>query len=120
VSEPDVDVPPNLRGGVFANDVRVYGDLDESTIDFIRLDPEEPLNRSACRPCRRFALVHTEGEDRSGAVSDVNTPRELPPGWRRMRLKLREPTPEEAEYLRRYREKRDAVLKQRLRDLYGR
>jgi len=30
-----------LQGGVFANDVRVYDDLDVVTIDFLRLDPRD-------------------------------------------------------------------------------
>jgi hypothetical protein len=37
--EPDISVPPHLAGGAWANDVFVYGGLDEFTVDFVRLDP---------------------------------------------------------------------------------
>ena len=41
MSEPGYEVPQQLRAGVWANDVDVYGDLDELTIDFVRTDPQE-------------------------------------------------------------------------------
>ena len=40
--EPHIDVPYELRGGVWANHVDVFGDVDETTLDFIRLDPRDP------------------------------------------------------------------------------
>jgi hypothetical protein len=45
VSEPErgIDVPPHLRGGVWANHVDVYGDIEELTFDFARLDPRDPI-----------------------------------------------------------------------------
>ena len=44
MSEPEreIDVPYELRGGVWANDVDVFGDVEEATIDFVRLDPRDP------------------------------------------------------------------------------
>ncbi len=39
--EPEVVVPPGLEGGVFANVVRVFDDVDYVTIDFVRLDPRD-------------------------------------------------------------------------------
>jgi hypothetical protein len=43
VSEPerDIDVPYELRGGVWANDVDVFADLEEATLDFLRIDPRD-------------------------------------------------------------------------------
>jgi hypothetical protein len=40
--ERDVDVPPDLQGGVWANDVDVFGDVEESTLDFVRIEPRDP------------------------------------------------------------------------------
>jgi len=40
--EPEIDVPPQLAGGAFANDVYVYDDPEHVTIDFVRLDPRDP------------------------------------------------------------------------------
>jgi hypothetical protein len=44
VSEPerDIDVPLNVRAGVWANDVDVFGDIEDVTLDFLRLEPREP------------------------------------------------------------------------------
>ncbi len=42
MSEPDegeYDVPRELRAGAWANDVDVFGDVDELTLDFVRTDP---------------------------------------------------------------------------------
>ena len=41
MSEPEreIDVPYELRGGVWANHVDVFGDAQEATLDFARLDP---------------------------------------------------------------------------------
>jgi hypothetical protein len=39
--ERDVAVPPNVRAGVRANDVEVFGDLNDATIDFIRVEPRD-------------------------------------------------------------------------------
>jgi hypothetical protein len=41
VSEPerDVDEPAAVRAGVWANDVDAYGDLEDVTLDFIRVGP---------------------------------------------------------------------------------
>jgi len=43
VSEPerDIEVPPNVRAGVWANDVRVFGDVEGVTFDFVRLEPRD-------------------------------------------------------------------------------
>lgn len=43
----------------------------------------------------------------------------LPLGWQRLPITPWEPSAEDREELRRWRERRDAVLQQRLRDLYG-
>jgi len=40
--EPEIVAPPELLGGVWANDVYVYPDGDDVTIDFVRLDPRNP------------------------------------------------------------------------------
>ena len=44
MSDPgrEIEVPYELRGGVWANDVDVFGDIHEATLDFIRLDPRDP------------------------------------------------------------------------------
>jgi hypothetical protein len=39
--EPEIDVPYELRGGVWANHVDVFGDVEEATLDFARLDPRD-------------------------------------------------------------------------------
>jgi hypothetical protein len=39
--EPETDVPQSIRAGVWANDVDVYGDIEELTLDFVRLDPRD-------------------------------------------------------------------------------
>ena len=39
---PDIWVPPQLRAGVYADHADVYGDFEELTIDFARLDPRRP------------------------------------------------------------------------------
>ena len=38
----DIDFPPAMRGGVWANDVDVMGDLEDVTLDFLRLEPRDP------------------------------------------------------------------------------
>ena len=40
--EPEIDVPYELRAGVWANHVDVFGDVEEATLDFSRLDPRDP------------------------------------------------------------------------------
>lgn len=40
--ERDVDVPPEMQVGVWANDVDVFGDVEEATLDFVRIDPRDP------------------------------------------------------------------------------
>jgi len=40
--EPEIEVPYELRGGVWANDVDVFGDVEHATLDFVRLDPRYP------------------------------------------------------------------------------
>lgn len=47
MSEPDeaaYDVPHELRGGSWASDVHVFGDLDDLTLDFVRTDPRQISN----------------------------------------------------------------------------
>jgi hypothetical protein len=39
---PDIWVPPELRAGVYADYIDVFGDFVELTIDFARLDPRYP------------------------------------------------------------------------------
>jgi hypothetical protein len=39
---PDIHVPSDLRAGVYADHIDVYGDFIELTIDFARLDPRRP------------------------------------------------------------------------------
>jgi hypothetical protein len=43
VSEPerDIDVPLDVRAGVWANEVRVFGDVEDVTLDFVRLEPDD-------------------------------------------------------------------------------
>jgi hypothetical protein len=41
-SEREIDVPHEWRGGVWANDVDVFGDVQEATLDFLRIDPRDP------------------------------------------------------------------------------
>jgi hypothetical protein len=42
VDAPDIYVRSELRAGVYADHVDVYGDFEELTIDFARLDPRSP------------------------------------------------------------------------------
>lgn len=41
---PEIEVPYELRGGVWADHVDVFGDVEEATLDFVRLDPRD-VNR---------------------------------------------------------------------------
>jgi hypothetical protein len=56
-SEPEIDVPPGVRAGVWANHVDVYGDIEELTLDFAQLDPRDAARGIvvariiAARPC---------------------------------------------------------------------
>ena len=38
---PEIEVPYELRVGVWANDVDVFGDVEEATLDFVRTDPRD-------------------------------------------------------------------------------
>jgi hypothetical protein len=40
---PNIHVPRELRAGVWANHVDVFGDFEELTLDFAVLDPRTPL-----------------------------------------------------------------------------
>ena len=42
--EPEVEVPYELRGDVWADDVDVFGDIENATLDFVRRDPRD-VNR---------------------------------------------------------------------------
>ena len=44
MSEPEreIDVPAEVRGGAWADDVDVFGDIEQATLDFIRLEPRDP------------------------------------------------------------------------------
>jgi hypothetical protein len=44
VSEPErqIEVPYELRGGVWSDDVDVFGDVEEATLDFLQVDPRDP------------------------------------------------------------------------------
>ena len=39
--EPEVFVPPGLEGGVFANHVDAFADIEHVTIDFSRREPHD-------------------------------------------------------------------------------
>ena len=43
MSEParEIDVPPSVRAGVWANDVEVSGDVEDVTLDFARVNPHD-------------------------------------------------------------------------------
>jgi hypothetical protein len=43
LSEPDreIDVPVGVRAGVWASDVDVFGDVEDVTFDFVRLEPRD-------------------------------------------------------------------------------
>ena len=43
MSEPEreIDVPPSVRAGVWANDVVAVGDVEDVTLDFARIDPHD-------------------------------------------------------------------------------
>jgi len=38
---PEIEVPYELRGGVWADDVDVFGDIENVTLDFVRRDPRD-------------------------------------------------------------------------------
>ena len=40
--EPEIDVPLDVRIGVWANDIRVLGDVEDITLDFLRIAPHDP------------------------------------------------------------------------------
>jgi hypothetical protein len=37
----EIDVPAGVRAGVWANDVEIFGDVEEATLDFVRVDPRD-------------------------------------------------------------------------------
>jgi hypothetical protein len=39
--EPEIDVPLDLRIGVWANDIRMLGDVEDMTLDFLRIAPHD-------------------------------------------------------------------------------
>jgi hypothetical protein len=39
--EPEIEVPLSIRAGVWANEIRVYGDVEDVTLDFVRLGPDD-------------------------------------------------------------------------------
>jgi hypothetical protein len=39
--EPHIDVPLDARVGVWANDVHAYGDVEDLTLDFVRISPHD-------------------------------------------------------------------------------
>ena len=43
MSEPEreIDVPPDVEAGVWANDVEAFVDLEDTTLDFIRIGPRD-------------------------------------------------------------------------------
>ena len=54
MSEPerDIDVPADVRAGVWANDVDVFGDVEDVTLDFIRVEPRDAVQGSSSRVSR--------------------------------------------------------------------
>ena len=44
MTEPErgIDFPLDVRAGVWANDVDVFGDVEDVTLDFLRLESREP------------------------------------------------------------------------------
>ena len=51
--EPEIDVPLDVRIGVWANDIRVLGDIEDMTLDVLRIAPHDrgasSLRESRCR-----------------------------------------------------------------------
>lgn len=43
MDEPELFVPQHLAGGVFANHVEVFEDVEYLTLDFASLDPRDPV-----------------------------------------------------------------------------
>ncbi|MFL5936901.1 MAG: hypothetical protein ACJ744_01055 [Gaiellaceae bacterium] len=39
--EPEIDVPLDVRIGVWANDIRMLGDVEDVTLDFVRVAPHD-------------------------------------------------------------------------------
>ena len=37
--EPEAEVPASLGSGVFANDIEVFRDVDDTMLDFVWVDP---------------------------------------------------------------------------------
>ena len=40
---PEIEVPLSVRAGVWANEILVYGDVEDVTLDFVRLGPDDLL-----------------------------------------------------------------------------
>jgi hypothetical protein len=40
--ERNIDIPPDVQAGVWANDVDIFGDVEEATLDFVRVEPRDP------------------------------------------------------------------------------
>jgi hypothetical protein len=39
--EPEIEASLSVRAGVWANEVRVFGDVEDVTLDFVRLEPAD-------------------------------------------------------------------------------
>jgi hypothetical protein len=108
--EPEAEVPASLGSGVFANDIEVFRDVDYTMLDFVWIDPAAARAGAGRRAVRRFCVMHTEAQARVGG------------SWMRYdygriaysyKMKRRELTPDDKEWLRRWRERRDAELRRR-------
>jgi hypothetical protein len=54
---PEIHVPDELRGGIWANHVLVTPSEDEITLDFVRMDPYAPAPRAGV-VVARVAATH--------------------------------------------------------------
>ena len=57
--ERDIEVPADVRVGVWANDVEVFADIEDVTLDFVRLEPRDLTKGLRRRSLNAPALMHT-------------------------------------------------------------
>ena len=75
MSEPerDIDVPPDVRAGVWANDVDVFGDVEDVTLDFVRLEPRDPTSGVVVARVTLPPSCILKLKTRAGAIPDDTT-----------------------------------------------
>lgn len=114
--EPEIIVPPGLEGGVFANHVDLFEDIEYVTLDFAFLDPRDARIGFRCGSRPRAELRH----NRVGTATGAFPMKEFPKYsfFTRYRSKRIELSPENKERLRQRLERADAYRRAKFPEYY--